>query len=470
MSNRSRLFQVERLESREMLDASVQIADGVLQIFGDDGDNRFLIGNADRGGIRVRGPGVNGQTFGQLDFSKGDFRSIDVRLFEGNNSITFEHIELNQSIRIRGGSGTDVVRFSGTSNHFVKDIPRVTFIGLDGRDDFGAKDSWFDQLTVNFGDGSKSVRLDKVTVQRETSIFMGSGGDDIIFESSEFRRFVKIDTGTGGRFAQMDANRFLGSLRVTNIEKQDNASQSFRFRENQVGRDINVRLGDGPDYALIRGNHIEGRLRVSGDRSVTSPGGGDDEILVYNNLIRGDVSINTGVGDDQVHVRGTDSNEFVLRTHAGNDKVLVQRVDVAMALLTLGTENDSCLIEYSDIEGSLTISGQRGEDYIYGYANSIGGVSSLAGGAGNDRLFMVLSEVFGDANLLGQDEDDEITAFNNSFLSDVDVFGGDGLDGYSAGVAAGVETNFVAGLLDKQTNDDIAAPDFRAIRQTLGTL
>ncbi len=391
----------ESLESRRLMAATFTIAADVLTIAGGDGADDIVVAtDTSDGTLVVKDGGVVKKTY-----AEGTFTRIEVDGRGGNDKLRSEGVPSWTSVKLRGGSGHDILR--DTAGYAVLD-------GGSGSDQmYGLLQTVADysgrtnSVTVNFnttnGDGEAGEN-DHVD-QTVGTVRGGSGNDTII------GHLVGIDAVIGAE------NNFFGGPGDDTLV----GNAGFDLLDGQTGNDT-LRTGPGQGYMFggdgddvleggdgpneLTGGNGNDRLRggpstdllVGGDGADDIQGGGGNEDVVDYSASPAGVTVtldnvaNDGrstpgfwlpgpfgsgrwfpgtseadnVHDDVEHVVGSDYNDAI--TGSDGDEILEG-----------GTGNDRLF----GLGGADRLLGGFGHDTIDGGA----GHDELVGGDGNDTLY-----------------------------------------------------------------------------------
>ena len=152
--------------------------------------------------------------------------------------------------------------------------------------------------------------------------------------------------------------------------------------------DLRAVMGKGHDTVLIRDLAIAGNVQLGQGQVDTLFDAGNDQILLENLLIGGDLRVNAGAGADQVTLDEVAVlGNTQLRGGGGNDQL--QIIDSALTQLTLdaGSGNDQVTIDSSVIGSGAVIRLGIGDDTLSILGDSVlGSGAFINGNSGRDRL------------------------------------------------------------------------------------
>ena len=343
--------ELEKLEDRTLLTATVQFSNGLLRVLAD----------ADETIVVQENPDLN--FAGEVDVQVDGLSATNLPIGLTTAQVT--------SLEIVADAGDNTIDLSGVNAAVFTNLASVSVIGGQGDDTItGPVDL---AVTVNAGDGN-----DTVTGSSSLDVLNGGDGNDMIAGGDG------NDTITGG-----DGNDDIaGDAGDDSLDGNDGLDTITAGDGNDIvnagdGED-NVLGGDGDDTI----NGMTGDDTLDGEAGVDSllGGSGADSILggPGTDLIRGNAGndiLDGGADNDRLFgqsgndiVRGGDGDDFIngasgsdsLNGNAGNDTLLG------------GTGGDA--IQGGD--GDDTARGQGGPDTILGNA----GQDFLDGGTGDDGI------------------------------------------------------------------------------------
>jgi len=339
---------VEALEQRTLLTVSSLLINGELNILSDGSDS-----------ITVRANPVDGTSLQVLE--------------NGVASTTVGGIPVTaiSSIRIRGGSGPNLIDLSAVDSSVFVNLTSVSINGGDGNDTILGTANRND--TINGGDGHDSIvggsGANLIDSGDGHDTVMGGGGNDT------------IDSGDGNDLvlggAGSDTIRAGDGNDTVSGESGDDTIDGGNGQDVLNGNDGNDSLTAGTGEDIAMGD--SGNDTITGGAGNDTLGGGDGDDRIdgnsQNDVISGDAgndTVDAGGGRDLV--TGGDGDD-ILNGSSGVDR------------LDGGPGNDSVLGGAGDdlIDGGTgddTLVGNSGADTLRGGD----GVDSLLGGAGSDRL------------------------------------------------------------------------------------
>ncbi|MCA9264265.1 MAG: hypothetical protein KDA60_10475 [Planctomycetales bacterium] len=269
-------FNVERLETREMLSGVVKISvhGSVLQATGDDAANDFRIESV--GGVLT----VTGNVGTVIDFSDGTF-------YENRDQVT--------SFRVATGSGNDSFEITGISPLAPVGYLRL-FVG-DGDNYVEVDNCRFTNVNINSGNGP-----DFITV---ASTQIGDKHGNLVIQNGDGNSTYGIYSGLGinrSIHGNVTIKAGTGTHRVT--------MSGVRVRDGVVTLQSKGTI----DASLVNCDKIRS-LRVTdhGDSAV----GSDHGVLLENAKIAGAVAIGFGDGSANVNVVDSTTIDKTLNLRAG---------------------------------------------------------------------------------------------------------------------------------------------------------
>src|SRR5262245_24153222 len=216
--------------------------------------NVTLGGNNDRLNLHAE----NGNDFG--------FRvpnDLTIKLGNGNNVLTIDHIDVGDDASIFSGSGADSVFFRG-------------LVGFNGNVnvDGGAND-----LTIDTGNRFDNVKLQNFAVKRDVNIRVGGTDNftdsvDMLFAS--IGRNTTVDTGAGSDFVNIEEVGFNGVATINTGADAD----SVTMKESQADQFF-FNLGSGNDTMSMT-DCFGRRIRLNGGEDTNNPN--DNDTLTENCL------------------------------------------------------------------------------------------------------------------------------------------------------------------------------------------
>ena len=445
--NGKRSLRFERLEDRRMLagNVSVSLTGNVLNITGDAASNAIAITSTADGAVTVTGLATpDGATTintppnpqpGQALFTAyaGYVGNIIVNMSgpgpasRGNDVVVVAGLSFNGSISIRMSSGND-------------------FVGLGDFDNSG-----------NLVDPAVNTMLGPLVVHQGISIDLGAGDNQV------FARDV-VTNGPNGPNLSIVAAGGANVISLSNVT----VDHAFSLTTNGATTvDVNHLTALNATFML---------------------GNGDDQLTINNNsVIRGDLTIRTQTGNDQISFDSDTFTTFNLTTGAGDDQVSMNSVKVLkLATIDLGAGNDTATFEWDTLQGlnllggagndtfsfgapqlpvqvysvnagALTINGGTGDDsmtldnvkaYVFNISGgdgadqisaiylTVGYSATIAGGAGNDVVSLdgIRRDGGGTRVLIGLGLGDDQLTMHNIEASSLEIGGGDGNDTISLGI------------------------------------
>lgn len=182
------------------------------------------------------------------------------------------------------------------------------------------------------------------------------------------------------------------------------------------GKQIFVNSGDGADYVQLSASTVK-NLTLNSDpvrAEGVTPAGADDWVLITNLKSSGEVKVTSGIGDDDIDIKG----------HCRIDGSLLVDLGAGADLLKfVGATTTSFLM----LNGRTTVLGGSGADGIIMNTVSISGTFGADLGDGGDTLLTIRltsSSIF--TVEFGQGND--FVQFRTADLAGVDLDGGSGVD------------------------------------------
>lgn len=237
----------------------------------------------------------------------GDAAANDVSVEQDTNGV-----------RIVGRNGT-LIRFAGA------DAASFVFSGVTSlKGTFGAAADHLQiddgvtlkDLTLSLGDGANHVELDGAALTGKFSMTTGAG-DDVFELRASATNVLTVNTGEGNDHVEFRAAVMSGSSSIVTGAGLDSVETSLGpGGVANVFQDLSINTGNDDDSVELRNATVR-KLNVS-------TGSGADDIAMESVAIHGTLSIDTGIGDDELTLDGvqqTGSGANVLTTGAGVDQV-----------------------------------------------------------------------------------------------------------------------------------------------------
>ncbi len=157
-----------------------------------------------------------------------------------------------------------------------------------------------------------------------------------------------------------------------------------------IADDLKVLLGVGDDMLDVVGVGVGGDVSIQADGFFAkfAGGHGDDQILLDQMIIGGNLDVSTGGGDDAVLLeRSTVASDTTIKTGAGDDRLALVGVGLGDSLtLDTGAGNDKLFLTGTAVGGPTSVrTGAGRDDIILHGVNPLNGPVSLDGGSGKDR-------------------------------------------------------------------------------------
>ncbi len=235
----------------------------LITVRGDSAGNDIIILRDGRGGVVVRGQ--NGTTVNggpSVRFSNIDLNQLDIRMFEGADTVRLSNLEINNDLFVNLGPGTDRlfstaqpcfiganVAIEGESGNEIIRLYGMT-IGQDLaiNSQVGTSNVELRDLTVGLGltvigdNLQDTVSLLRCDVGDTTSIETKEGNDQVsVLDHVGFDLFVSTDKGSDG--VTLDNVLTDEDIGVFTGEQNDTAV----FTDVTSGKNINVAMDTGND-------------------------------------------------------------------------------------------------------------------------------------------------------------------------------------------------------------------------------
>ena len=334
----------------------------------------------------------------------------------GDDTINISNKSGSYTEVINGGSGSDtlVVSYSG-----ISDIASFASTGYDSSTN-----------TLTFTDdngGTISARaIEKFTVGGVTYSFVYDGYDS--------RTGVQVNTGASSDISNGENNRISHAFISTD------GTQVVLYTPSSGATNFTI-----PSMSAFQGTEtwLDSAMTITGSSAadmISDRGGWGAGSL-------GALTINAGVGDDQVKIAAMTSNTDTVNLEAGDDIVYVG-TDYASDKLDGGTGSDWIAFTYSNVSGVTytlnsgnasnfeNIGGTTSNDILTGDSNNnklLGGkgADTLYGGNGNDTLYGGIGELTSSGTRLSNDQNFTVGLYYNHYYqgagNDI-LYGGAGND------------------------------------------
>ena len=270
---------------------SVEVIDHVLTIRGgaqsDDVELAY-----ENGYIVVRAPGSG---LGPWQFTRPDVQQIDVDLGGGDDRLGVD-FKLEPPMTFAGGDGDDLLHLIGTDESDNIELTSGFFRLNYG---FYSLFSEFEQITVDLHGGSDFADID---VYFDTPIDIvingGNGGNILRFDSVPGLSHSLVVNGGSSYDEYFISARFLGNLNI-----------------NENGGDLNRLYYVGSTSADTVSLH---RLNSANPPAVRLQVGTTSYANVTANYMSR-VDLDTGLGDDNIHLHGMSPGTLIVDADQGND-------------------------------------------------------------------------------------------------------------------------------------------------------
>ncbi len=208
---------------------------------------------------------------------------------------------------------------------------------------------------------------------------------------------VQIDLGAGSEVAtvqdaKLDLVDVAGSIKITS--KDDNDADA-RIEDSTVGKNVQIALYGGDNFASIDSVDIGGNLKIANKN-------GDQVVELYSSTVDGSVSIANGKGLYVVEVQDSmigknlsiKNKELVTADPASRQEILIWDTDVAGSV-RISNGKGATYVSIDDnnagdmngatvtIGKNLSITSKDGDDYIYVNDTTAANIQINAGKGGN---------------------------------------------------------------------------------------
>ena len=205
--------------------------------------------------------------------------------------------------------------------------------------------------------GKTGVVIDGI-FSRNVKIKMGDGDDEVAIlgddgvdpnDPADDNRFeiggnVQIDLGAGvgaDQEATLNLVDVAGSVKIT---AKDDTEADAQITNSTIGKNVQIALGGGDNYAAVENTDIEGNLQIQNKD-------GEADVYVRSSTVTGSVSISGGKGLYNVEIR---------------DSLIGKNLSVKNKELVSGNPADvqRVIVRDTNIDGSVKISSGNGAVYI----------------------------------------------------------------------------------------------------------
>ncbi|HAL70697.1 MAG TPA: hypothetical protein DCP71_02880 [Verrucomicrobiales bacterium] len=363
---------------------TITLANGVLTIAGDSGDNIVEITESSPGIWRAQDLSGSGTEFafnGQPPSSAVSFfiptGGVKVDLKEGNDNFNLGGLDIAGPLTVTDKAGNDD-------------------LGLFETHISGA-------VKIDLGIGTDTVAISRTSIGGALSLKMGSGDDGVALGSGYYQA-VTVDLGTGTNTFGLDAGeplRIQGNLSVVSAGGALETTGMVLATDNAIIHghvSLKVLAGSSQvDFGFFVGNH----LRIIGNLSLQTAAGNDQVRLTQDLTVGGQLSLKLGEGDNDVSSLGLQSFSLGSLAYTGGkgDDILDLRgttATIAGSVTTTLGSGGSNVVDINPttslfIGGSFTYKGSTGNDllYISGPRAEIYGPLNFTGLSGVNSLSLV---------------------------------------------------------------------------------
>ena len=303
-SQRDTLFSFQQLESRELLAGINLDAAGNLIIFGGSGNDIGQVTTISSTTVRAEISGLASQDFDLADVSSVTFLGLDGNdQFTNSTSLDSRQIGGAGNDILIGGTGADLLNGGAGDDTLTGNAGVDRLIGFGGDDVAQGGDG--DDIIIG-GDGLNEL--------------FGDAGNDLIFGGAD------VDQLFGGDGADvlvgMDGDDFLdvGNGGIVGSAGTADADLALGFGGNDEitgGTGLNVLYGGDGDDIISAGNGDENRIHgQNGNDTITGNDAQSDLLLGQN----GDDFINGGGGDFNFIVPG--QGDDTIEGSSGTDRIM----------------------------------------------------------------------------------------------------------------------------------------------------
>jgi hypothetical protein len=173
-----------------------------------------------------------------------------------------------------------------------------------------------DDLTINGGNGSDIVILDRITVGDDATLLTGAGVDFVNVNARIGRDGVDfgandlfLDTGANADYARIDHTTIGRNLTI--VTGGDNFTDVVDLLHTEIGNDTFLNTGAGADVVNIFS------VRFNDDLTVVT-GAGQDDVNINNSVVD-ELSVNLGVDSDSLELTDNVGRRATLNGSLGAD-------------------------------------------------------------------------------------------------------------------------------------------------------
>jgi hypothetical protein len=234
-----------------------------------DGNNslRFLMDV--KGDFAIRG-GRNSDDLeldGQFNSTPVVYRSLEVALGDGANTLHVSNIAVACEAEFEGGKDGDLFNWSSAS---------------------------FDSFFADLGDGANSFHFASSTVQRDAEFEAGCGSDSGEIAGSKIFGNMKVNLGNGNNGAlSLNTSDFHGDV----VIRDGNGSDSTTLYLVHFFKSLKADFGGGGNNLFIQAIVVDGRAEFLG--------GNDSDNYEINFLSSASLNVAVGKGNDELRISST---------------------------------------------------------------------------------------------------------------------------------------------------------------------
>lgn len=347
-------LNIERLEPRILLTASIKQSGTSLVIKGDAANDTIEVEGAETPGSMIVRVDLNNDGHFHDDGEVQTFHGVNnvaIRTGNGHDSVQVEGLQISGRLQIQTGAGNDAVSVNGAE------------IGRN--------------VNIQAGNGDDEVSLglfDGVTIGGQLAINLGSGNDTLLTNDIDVTGQINVNGSAGfDQIIDLGETSFLNNLRLKNIVpgQLPNAEPTATNDDFIVSEDATV---SGNLISDDNGHGLDGDADASDVLTITAINGdsvsdGDEITLDSGALLTisadGAFSYNTNGAFDSLPVGETETDSFTYTVSDGHGGTSTATVTVTITGVNDApvAQNDAITTDQdSEISGNLLVDNGNGAD------------------------------------------------------------------------------------------------------------
>ena len=375
-------FEVERLESRQMLAGTVNVSarGGTMIVRGDGAANSVTIS-----GTNVTGENSTNVVIDDSFVNVGFIRALDIDMGGGNDNVAVEFFSGFGvgDLDVEMGSGNDVFSVR------VSDFRNVTI-------DDAAGNSNITVNNVQVGEAAGKLNIDVASGQHDIAVFSTGPGGASIHGSVDISYGLGSDVDVEVR----DVRVRNGDIRVSGFSNQSNIDIS------NVDRVRNVKIDDGNSQST--GNHF---VTIS-DAKI------ENGSIIVKQRGNGFVTVSNTTTKRDIQALFASSGSVVNETFGRNLAITGDTtVGKNVKFTSKGDASTSLTLANANVRGSVTATGATRSSSLQMANVTVDRTFRYSGGAGSDDIDIRFSEVKGATTLATSRGNSDTTVLISAFRS-----------------------------------------------------